>query len=48
MLSNFGMLPGFSTCLMMSQAKVQSQWRIYRSKLVILEILRNEYAINGG
>jgi hypothetical protein len=33
---NFEMLLGFSTCYVMSQAGVQSQWRMYRSKLLLL------------
>jgi hypothetical protein len=36
------------TCYMMPQAEVQSQRRMYRLKLVILEILCDECAINGG
>ena len=45
---NLGILSRFRTYYMMTQAEVQSQRRFYRSKLVILEILRDECTINGG
>jgi len=45
---NLGILSRFRTCYMMIQAEIQSQQRMYRSKLVILEILHNECTINGG
>ena len=45
---NLVMLSRFSTCYMMTQAEVQSQRRMYGSKLVMLEILCDECAVNGG
>jgi len=42
------LMSGFSTCHMMSQAGVQSQQRMYVSKLVILEILQDEWDVYGG
>jgi hypothetical protein len=45
---DLGMLSGLSTCYMKSQTEVQSQQRMYGSKLVILEILHDECVINGG
>ena len=45
---DLGMLSGFSSCYMKSQTGVQSQRRMYGSKLVILEILRDECAVSGG
>jgi hypothetical protein len=45
---NLGILSGISTCDMKSQAEVQSQRRMYKSKLVILEILRDVCAVNVG
>ena len=46
-LQNLGIMTRFSTCYMMSQAEVQSQWRMYGAKLVIFEIQCNECTVNG-